>query len=102
MPTSTVRMKTRGWVPVSREAILEATQKRVIEGRIFVAPGSEVDASKIDKAVLGRMMDKSYPDLVNLDVVIESGKNTQVYQPKGGAKVPVPRSRGREHTRGGE
>ena len=102
MPTTIVRMKARGWVPVSQEAILEATQKRVIEGRIFVASGSKIDASKIDKKVLGRMMDKSYPDLVDLDVVIEEGKNTRVYQPKGGAKIPVPRGRGREHTRGGE
>lgn len=102
MPTPTVRMQARGWVRVPRESILEATQQRVIEGRIFVAAGSKVDASKIDKKVLGRMMDKSYPDLVDLDVTIEGGKNTRVYQPKGGAKIPVPRARGREHTRGGE
>ena len=102
MPTQTVRMQTRGWVPVPRESILEATQKRVIEGRVFIAAGSLIDASKIDKKVLGRMMDKSYPDLVDPDVVIDEGKNTRVYQPKGGAKIPVPRSRGREHTRGGE
>ena len=97
-----VRMKTRSWVAVPPEAVIEATQSRQIEGRVFVAAGSKVDVSKIDKKKLDRMMEKSYPDFVDLDVVIDDGKNTQVYVAKDGAKIPVSRSRGREHTRGGE
>ena len=96
-----VRMKTSSWVAVPPDAVIKATQARQIEGRVFVASGSEVDVSKIDKKTLGRMMEKAYPDFVDLHVVVESGKNTQVYEAKDGAKVPVPRSRGREH-KGGE
>lgn len=96
-----VRMKATSWVPVPPAAVMKATQSRQIEGRVFVAAGSEVDVSKIDKQKLGRMMEKSYPDFVDLNVVVEGGKNTRVYEAKEGAKVPVPRSRGREH-KGGE
>lgn len=96
-----VRMKARSWVAVPPDAVIEATQSRHVEGRVFVAAGSKVDVSKIDKKKLDRMMEKSYPDFVDLNVVIDDGKNTQVYEAKDGAKVPVPRSRGREH-KGGE
>lgn len=96
-----VIMKTTSWVSVPQDAVRDVSQSRHIRGHVFVAAGSKVDVSKIDKQKLARMMETSYPDFVDPDVVIDEGKNTQVYVAKDGAKIPVPRSRGREH-KGGE
>ena len=98
-------MKLASWTQLPAAAViksprrLKALSKKKGDDRDWVAAcaGTHVDTSKMDPKRVQAMIEKSYPALLELSVVIDDGKNTQVHGPGLGMKIEVDRSVGREH-----